>query len=292
MEFSIANRIWKNRWRYIDRWFVNPVKGRNSAALRSLFRRVETALSSFIYTQYQDWVHPNRDVREIPVIINNFNRLESLRSLVAWLESAGMKNIIILDNGSTYPPLLSYYSSCPHEIVRETNLGPLALWSSRNLWRRVRNDYYIYSDSDVVPDTYCPSDVIQLLYGILRSHPLSEKIGLGLRIDDLPDHYARKTEVIAWEMRYWQRPISTNLYEAAVDTTFAMYRPRTMGGWWLRSLRTGGAYVARHVPWYQDSNNLTEEERFYVRTAKPGMSTILEGQRWPRLIGQKSGLDR
>jgi hypothetical protein len=218
------------------------------AALKSRFRRVETALSGYLYSTYQDLARPRRDVREIPVVINNFNRLESLRALIAWLESAGMKNIVVIDNGSTFPPLLSYYSTLCHEVVREANLGPLALWACTSLWRRVRNDYYIYSDSDVVPDACCPAATIQFLFDTLRRHPLIEKVGLGLRIDDLPDHYANKADVIRWEQRYWKRPVSAYLYKAKVDTTFAMYRPRTMGGWWLRSLRTGKPYVARHIP--------------------------------------------
>lgn len=208
----------------------------------------------------------------MPVVINNFNRLESLRNLVAWLEAAGMKNIIVIDNSSTFPPLLNYYSSFRHEVVWERNLGPLAVWASSGLWKRIRNDYYIYSDSDVVPDVCCPSDAIQVLYHALRSYPLIEKVGLGLRIDNLPDSYDKKADVIEWEKRYWEHQISADLYHASVDTTFAMYRPRTMGGWWLRSLRTGGMYVARHVPWYQDSSNPTDEERFYASTAKRGVS--------------------
>lgn len=272
------SRMLGSLWREVDRRILNPIRGRDQAALRSSFRRFETAISGHICSLYQNWARPNRDVREIPVVINNFNRLESLRGLIAWLEKAGMKNIIVIDNQSTYPPLLTYYSSLCHEVIWEKNLGAVALWASKRLWRRIRNDYYIYSDSDVVPDTCCPSDAIKVLFDTLRKYPFVEKVGLGLRIDDLPDSYEKKADVIRWEGKYWQDPISANLYRAPVATTLAMYRPRAMGVWWLRSLRTGGAYVAHHTPWYQDSKNPTDEERFYAVTAKRGVSTWLEAR--------------
>lgn len=272
------NRLLGALWRKVDRRILNPIRGRDQVALQSSFRRFETAISGRACSLYQNWTRPNRDVREIPVVINNFNRLTPLRDLIIWLEKVGMKNIIVIDNGSTYPPLLTYYSNLRHEVLRGQNLGAVALWASKGLWQRIRNDYYIYTDSDVVPDACCPSDAIRMLFDTLRKYPYLEKVGLGLRIDDLPDSYEKKADVIRWEGKYWQNPISANLYRAAVATTFAMYRPRAMGVYWLRSLRTGGAYVARHTPWYEDSKNPTDEERFYAMTAKRGVSTWLEAR--------------
>ena len=46
--------------------------------------------------------------RDVAVIINRFNRVSSLRRLVKWLLDAGQKNVIIIDNASTYAPLLEY----------------------------------------------------------------------------------------------------------------------------------------------------------------------------------------
>jgi hypothetical protein len=280
MELDVfaVNRMLDGLWRKVERRILNPITGRDQVALQSPFRRLETAISGRICLIYQNWRHPNRDVREIPFVINNFNRLEPLRGLITWLENVGMKNIIVIDNGSTFPPLLTYYANLRHEVIREENLGAVALWASKRLWRRVRNDYYIYSDSDVVPDACCPPDAIQFLFDTLRKDPSLEKVGLGLRIDDLPDCYEKKTDVIRWEGKYWQNPISAVLYRAPVATTFAMYRPRAMGVYWLRSLRSGMPYVARHIPWYEDSRNPTDEERFYALTAKRGVSTWLEAR--------------
>jgi hypothetical protein len=68
------------------------------------------------------------DYLRIPVIINNYNRLTSLKLLIASLEKRGYQNIIIVDNNSTYQPLLDYYKSCRYRLIRlEKNLGSNAL---------------------------------------------------------------------------------------------------------------------------------------------------------------------
>ena len=42
----------------------------------------------------------------------------------------------------------------------------------------------------------------------LRGYPGYKKAGFGLRIDDLPDHYRLKQEVIVWESRFWRRIVA------------------------------------------------------------------------------------
>jgi len=70
--------------------------------------------------------------QQTPVYITNFNNLErGFRQLLDWLINAGMANITIIDNASTYEPLLVYYADLdwPLRICRLTeNKGPYALW--------------------------------------------------------------------------------------------------------------------------------------------------------------------
>ena len=64
------------------------------------------------------------DYREIPVIINNYNRVDHLLKLIHWLEKSEMKNIFIIDNASTYPILLDYYKNTRYHVVKlSANLG-------------------------------------------------------------------------------------------------------------------------------------------------------------------------
>ena len=207
------------------------------------------------------------DPYQIPVIINNFNRLDCLRELVGWLEKVGMKNIYILDNASTYPPLLDYYKTCPHEIIYlNQNVGYMALWQTE-VFERFKNDFYIYTDPDIVPTEECPTDFIGFFLDVLAKRADVKKVGFGLKIDDLPAHSQRMAELIAIEGKYWEKQVAPNVYDAPIDTTFALYRPGAQGDHRAKALRTGPPYTARHLPWYFDPNDLPEEEVFYKKVA-------------------------
>ena len=225
------------------------------------------------YIRFAEKIPPYQD---IPVVINNFNRLDCLIKLLNWLNNAGMRNIVIIDNGSTFPPLLEYYKTIGCEVVRGENLGPLAIWKTKQLWRRIRGNYFVYTDVDVVPDEGCPLDAIDFLLRFLIAHPNIEKIGFGLRIDDLPDCYEKKSDVIAWEKQYWLDRYGGEFFNARVDTTFALYRPFAAGGWWLNSVRTDYPYVAGHLPWYQNSKLPSDEDVYYVKNSLTGVSSWSE----------------
>ena len=211
--------------------------------------------------------------RTVPIIINSRDRLSGLERLVAWLRAAGYLNIAILDNQSTYPPLVDYLRGIESEVVvlrSPRNLGPRALWSS-GLIGMVADVPFIYTDPDVLPVEECPADAAVKLFDLLSMHPHATKAGLGIRIDDIPDTYEHKAEVQAWEANFWRRPLAGNCYDAAVDTTLALYRP---GSWHqLEAVRSGPPYVVRHLPWYADSSMPSPEDRYYADHARSQMSS-------------------
>lgn len=207
---------------------------------------------------------------DIPIIINNRNRLTFLQELIHSLEIKGYKNIYIIDNNSSYEPLLKYYEICQYKIFRlNENVGYLALWKT-NIYKEFINDFYVYTDSDVVPTEDCPDDFIDKFLKMMKSDIKLMKIGLSLNIDDLPDHFLMKNEVINWEAQFWQNESKDrNYYVANVDTTFALYRPFMKGGASrLKMYRAKKPYSAYHRPWYNDSKNMSEEEKFYIESAK------------------------
>ena len=201
--------------------------------------------------------------RDVPVLINNRNRVTTLRLLIAWLERRGCERIYVIDNASTYPPLLEYYGSLRHDVcMLRQNAGYLALWATE-LYREFCGAHFIYTDSDVVPEESCPNDFIERLLDCLDRFPQLEKVGFGLRIDDIPDTNPAKREILARESLFWKWPVAPGLYDADIDTTFALYRPFARGGYWAKAYRTGKPYIARHLPWYVDAGNLGEEEAYY-----------------------------
>ena len=47
----------------------------------------------------------------MPILINSFNRLSCLRRLIMWLTRAGYRRIYVIDNDSSYPPLLAFLAA-------------------------------------------------------------------------------------------------------------------------------------------------------------------------------------
>jgi len=167
--------------------------------------------------------------------------------------------------------LLEYLANSKHEVIRlKENLGPYAFWKS-GIVGRFWNDYFVLTDPDVVPFEGCPRDLIEHSLRILLKYPRVRRVGIGLKIDDLPDCFSQKEKVIKWESRFWENEAEAGLYWADVDTTFALYRPRTFAcdG---KSLRTGAPYVARHIPWYDDTMHPSKEELHYRKCISHGSS--------------------
>lgn len=211
------------------------------------------------------------DYKRIPVVINNFNRLTMLRKLIASLEVRGYHNIVIIDNASTYPPLLDWYRNAPYTIYRlDRNYGHLSIWET-GIYRQFTSSYFAYTDSDIEIDPACPDDFMKRFIGLLKKYPRTLKVGFSLRIDDLPDCFANKQQVVEWESGFWKKELEEGIYEAPIDTTFAIYRPFFKGELVdvdFQYIRTGPPYVARHQPWYSDTLCPDPEELYYISNVR------------------------
>ena len=205
----------------------------------------------------------NRGV-DVPVFIVVRDRVESLAQLVAWLERAGCERIHLVDNASEYPPLLEHLERTPHDVIRlDENQGAFALWRSVLPTSASRAEF-VCSDPDVVPIEECPLDAIDYFSEILDRYPAHTKAGFGLRIDDLPEHYSMRDEVRTVERYNWERPLAPRLYDAFIDTTFALYRgPEAFDH--VPAVRTGYPYLARHTTWYLDEADLPGGGAFLSR---------------------------
>lgn len=203
---------------------------------------------------------------DVPVIVICRDRLEPMTRLVAWLEAEGLRNIIFVDNDSTYPPLLAYFERTAYRVVRlGRNVGHTSPWLPEVQELIPPGAPYIVTDPDVVP---CEGShgAVREFFRLLNDYPGYVKVGFGLRIDDLPEHYCRRDEVIAWESSLIERAVERNVYRVPIDTTFALHRagtPYTL----VPSLRTAGRFVARHEPWYEDCDNVGAEVAYYLAHA-------------------------
>jgi len=208
-------------------------------------------------------------VGTIPIFVISYNHLTYVRSIVNYLEQANFKNIHIVDNASSYPPLLEYLRTSPHTVhYMGSNYKHMVLFESLRFKKIIDTEYFVLTDPDVLPVEECPGDFLYVFLDVLLRHPFKNKVGFSLKIDDLPAHYGLKENVIKWEGRFYDKAAKdgeTTIYDAPIDTTFALYRPRKQ--WrttdFFSAFRVGAPYTARHLPWYRDVERMTDEEAHY-----------------------------
>lgn len=198
------------------------------------------------------------------VFIISYNRLTPLKNMCEFLAGAGCEPIII-DNASTYQPLLDWFKDCPYDVIRmKENRGHQVAWHNGQM-QFTDDRYYIVTDHDLdlsgVPLDFCD----KLMKG-LELFPQVIKSGLSLEINDLPKNSYTK-EVYDWEVKFWQTEKKHGFYLSDIDTTFAMYdRKRNFGhlpnNRFFSAVRADRPYTARHLPWYLEA--LNEEERYYL----------------------------
>lgn len=216
----------------------------------------------------------------IPVFINIRNRVTTTQILADQVSRLQDAVPILIDNASDWEPLLEWYRACPYEVIRlNENVGHHAPWKrvipqGPILQKRFGTDFYVVTDCDLDIEK-CPTDTLQVLQEPFAWRRGIVKSGLSLQIDDLPTW---QESVKGWESRWWKKPLTDGrFYDALIDTTFAMYDCHTPFRIATRvvqasSVRSAPPYVARHIPWYLDGDNLDAENQHYFATSNASNS--------------------
>lgn len=246
----------------------------------------------FRYWKISSWFHyqTNSLIRKqlknptsIPIIIISFNQLLYLKQLIEFLLKNNFSNIVIIDNYSTYQPLLSYFDTLSENknitIHRlNENIGHLVFWKKKELFEKYSVGFYVVTDADIVPMEEVPSDFLTVFLKLLNHSKEITKVGFSLFLGDIPNSNPNKENIINWENQFWQEKMD-NHYLSSIDTTFAIYRPnfkREEECTFLKGIRTGDPYIARHGGWYLDPKNLTDEQKFYIKTANYSSSWLAD----------------
>ncbi len=211
----------------------------------------------------------------IPVIIINYNRCQTLMQMVDWLLNLDdAVSIIIIDNASAYPPLLQYYDTLdlPNVQVKRFTKNHCLNKVIAISQTMQQFDYYVITDADLIPYQNTKGDILTRMKSMLEKYKEINHIGASLAIDDLPEHYPLKNAVQKWEGQFWNCSREQGVYEAFVDTTFGMYRSNSYAMELYPALRLGKNYSLKHVDRYVDPLNLSEENKFNIKTST-GVST-------------------
>ena len=211
-------------------------------------------------------------MKNIPIVILNRDRLIPLIEQVDFLRSRGYNNIVIIDNQSTYPPLLEWYQISGVDVFYN-NITENSCHAFRDLvaighskFKQIISDWYVFNDSDIIPIDSAPKDFIEDLIGYAKKHGKS-KVGMSIKIDDIDLNYPLNAWVHSYESGYWTNAIvdeDVELYPHPIDTTFSVHSPGTIPTWSSDTLRAGVPYIVKHAPFYYDPNNLPEDEKYYL----------------------------
>lgn len=202
----------------------------------------------------------------IPAYIINYDRLTTTRRMVEYLSRVPGVKPVVIDNDSSYPPLLEWYATGPCEVVQlGRNVGHLAPWSEK-IVDRFGGQYYIVTDSDLIID-HIPRNFIGVLQRGLLQNRTIYKCGFGLEIKDLPDTGLARVARY-WERSKWRNKRGPGYFFAPTDSTFALYskerkaqHPSPSFFW---AYRTDYPYVAKHAPWYITKETVSEEELYIM----------------------------
>lgn len=205
----------------------------------------------------------------IPVIINNCNLLTYPKQMVEYISKfTNVGDIIIVDNSSTYEPLLDWYETNPCTIIKTNNSSYLTPWHLE-LPQTLKSKYYIVTDPDL-DLSITPIDTLLYLEEKIKYCKKYDKIGLSLKnwnVSELSPyhHFLKSWASVTWNTDSIEDGLLTN---QQVDTTFAIYsidnNPRG------NSCATYLPYSVNHIPWdftsdlIADMKNQNYEYYYYL----------------------------
>ena len=226
----------------------------------------------------------------IPIFILTCDRLtvlkKSIQSYYDYIKTPF--EIVIIDLGSTYEPTREFLRHLEYE-------GKKVYWKERVFLKRQFNkpigeavqDYfrnhpksnYIVTDSDIALDNV-EGDILEVYTFLLEKFPRMPHVGPIMRTDDLPDCFPRKEGIINWEKKLNSRRVNSIQYKGKtikyissyLDSTFRMNRAGTLWKRAKRAFRVLPPYGSKHLDWYLDPENLTEDHKYYMEHASANVS--------------------
>jgi glycosyltransferase involved in cell wall biosynthesis len=197
----------------------------------------------------------------IPIYIPTFNNPTYLLNFIKQLEKNDAKNIVVIDNNSTYPPMKECLSIIEekYKVVRlDQNFGPHYILRNKQFYQSLP-ELFCLSDPDLEFSTSLPVDFINELKIISEVHKVG-KVGLALEILSSEEVVhsdlfldGQKVGAIEYEQQFWTNNIGKNqtgddLYRTTLDTTFALYNktyfdPEDR----YTAIRVAGKFTAKHL---------------------------------------------
>lgn len=213
-----------------------------------------------------------------PVVIPTCNNVTYLKRTIDFFKSRDFNEFLIMDNGSSYPPMLEFLHQVAHQytvLLSSHNPGPREFYKNKDILDWLPN-YFIVTDPDLIFKEELDRKSIDYLIEITEKHQIF-KVGSALALEmtepnilDIPARWCQSDLTIRlWERSFWENIFSvTNygdvIYKAPIDTTFALYNKKYDTGLFMHNnLRVAGRYTAKHCGWMEPPPIPLEEYEFY-----------------------------
>ena len=228
---------------------------------------------------------------KIPVFVIVKDRIKVLeQSMKSWLTLIDAPiEIILLDQESTYPGMIDFLEDKKKEGMQvihlkntepvKDNKFPALPEPISKICKDMNSPYYVLTDPDIMFENI-DSDILDFYIYFMKTKPGYDAIGPMLVINDIPDYYPFKAEVEKRHRPFWQatgkylvigKEKSINYKDktigyqvSPIDTTFALRKSGTKPNYSPAAIRTRHPYTAKHLDWYIDPKNLSEDQKYYI----------------------------
>ncbi|MEH6592449.1 MAG: glycosyltransferase [Halioglobus sp.] len=250
--------------------FIRNYKGNKTRAdCRELAVRFKTAMEKntdkipVLVVSYNNGIYVKNTVMQLqkrgvtPVVIDNCSNDLATQEILQDLEQDGWAYVVLSDKnfGHTVGFIEPIYNLLPDVFAYtdpDLEFSPTLPIDFLAVLSELTNEYAVFKAGfalDLMEEA-------KAVDGFIRTRKASSK--------NNPIAIDRTFSFRAWEAQFWRMRLaheSLEVYAAALDTTFAVYRKSNYQGSFFDGVRVAGEYKAIHLPWFPDLDITSEEER-------------------------------
>ena len=230
--------------------------------------------------------------KNMTVMIIGYNQYTYISNMVNQLKEL-TNDIVIIDNNSTFEPLLDYYSNeYNYTLLKmDSNIGH-KVYESKFV-PNIFGDLFIITDPDLEFNSKLPKTILSDFIKISNQYKAG-RVGMAIEIESSEirsDLTYASIPIKTWEGQFWKNKIKDakyELYNAAIDTTFCLLN--TKYNKFGLSIRVAGNYLCKHLPWYYNFHTKLlkgEYDSYLVNNISSNFFKLEDSKPVPEKVSEK-----
>jgi hypothetical protein len=218
----------------------------------------------------------------VPLYVPTFNNPTYTRNFLNQVDGLNFSRIIILDNKSTYQPMIDLLAQIDskYEVIRlEENYGPHYILRNPEYYKTLP-DIFSLSDPDVEFPKNISGNFQEEMINVGIKYRFG-KVGFAIEVPSESEFLelvvnldGKLRNMHEWEQQFWQNQIDKTstgdpIFQTTLDTQFAIYNKEFFSPEErYKALRIGGKFTSKHLGFYKESIVPKEESDFYRSVSK------------------------